>query len=235
MEGGDNQTMLIVVALVGFCCLVSAGAGLYIYFNDDANAWFKKTFGIGDDAGPAPEPDAAEGDAAPTPEDPMTPPEDPAPTPEEDVDEPSGSGADEDCEANGSCSRKGSSPAYFCRYPWKDGKYVNFDKQGKTPRCCPSGTSNYRTQCKPSLVNAMASGVKQSAADIARDNLMKLRDKYKAPKWKKNGPRTCICDPNAVSAVYKINANKGEACINLKNGKISVYANTEKCNNKTGV
>ena len=77
-NGGGKTTMLLVIGLLGFCCLLSAGAGLFVYLNDDANAWFKKTFGIGDDAGPAPEGETP----TPTGETPTPTGETPTPTSE---------------------------------------------------------------------------------------------------------------------------------------------------------
>ena len=60
----QDQTTIVVVILVVFCVFMSAGVAAYIYFNDKARAWFKKTFGLDDDD---------DGNNPPPPDDPAPP------------------------------------------------------------------------------------------------------------------------------------------------------------------
>ena len=39
--------MFVCISVVCCCCLLSAGVGAFILFNDNANAWFRRTFGMG--------------------------------------------------------------------------------------------------------------------------------------------------------------------------------------------
>ena len=247
-DNSGSSTTLVVVGLVGFCCLVSVAVGAYLYFNKEAWAWVKSKLGFGDDSPttttPAPTPldDTGDGvedgttesltptDSSP-PQSPDTPPSAPGPdTPPSD-----GGGGGGDCEAKGSCSNK-TGFKWFCPYPW-DREYVNYSKDGKSAKCCKKSGSNYNDS---DACQSQAMRMRKGASDDSVRKLHKFlkdnRGSLYSYSAENSYDKPCPCDTskNTFNVRLKKDGRVDRlACIFLQSGSTkSCYPH---CANNTKV
>lgn len=220
--GGGNNTMIIVIlGLVVCCCLSSIGASAFVYFNDKANAWFKDTFGIGDeDEAPAPPPPpvtGCESTGCPATGDPPPPADAPpaANGPPPAANGPPPASGNTSCETTGTCANK-TGTQWYCPYPWYSDKLM-FDAKGMNPKCRSEKVYNGKGDNAIKLPGANTGKIHQQ---------MKNAHIAGIKKYTPNGVQVdCPCLRNTRSTL--INMNNGETWCIEKTGKLWACQGTE--------
>lgn len=109
--------MIVLLAAACFCVMMSGGVAAFIYFNDGANAWFKRTFGIG-----------GEDETSPPPDEELSEEEKKA---KEAADEALGTGGGtETADTSNTVASDNTTFAGYCPKPWE----YNVSSDGK--KCC---------------------------------------------------------------------------------------------------
>ena len=182
----ENQTtMIVVVGIVGCCCVLSIAVAAYFYLNPDKWDWFLGLFGLGNDEEPAGGDTGAEstGDtsgAVPADTSGAVPADTsgavPADTSGTDTTaDTGGSGGGKNCEDKGDCPNK-MGQFHICR----NALYLNvkYDKKGKSVKCCKNKSSKFNSgDCKSEYVQALPKGVKKNVVDKVHEQMKNYKTK----------------------------------------------------------
>lgn len=233
MSSNNSQTtMLVVVGLMGCCCIASIAVAVYLYMNPEAWEWVKEKFNFGDNNNSNPV----------TPPGPDVPPPDTGdaaagPPPEDDGDDGGGNGNNNNNNNNGGDNNKGNcadqgtctnntGQYHFCSKPWQR-KVVKYSKDGKTVKCCKKKSSKFSSgDCTGSTVVALPRGSSKSAVDKIHEQLEKYEKKLWGPVVKQ---WTCPCGAGSdhwltpkMTTGLKLDTSEGWRikCISNKNGSV---------------